>query len=123
MPEEPSAAETPRRSKRIYVLWGIALTLLVVTGVLCWTVVVPSYKVFKEVGELSGDYSHKSASTPRLAWVNPAAKPESLRTRGGEQGWQSLREPARPLQTSCPLWKMMVVGRRASEKPLRGNAQ
>jgi HEAT repeat protein len=54
MPEEPSAAvETPRRSKTVYVLWGIALALLVVTGVLCWTVVVPVWQVSRVLGTVT----------------------------------------------------------------------
>jgi HEAT repeat protein len=57
MPEEPSAAvETPRRSRTVYVLWGIALALLVLSGVLCWTVVVPVWQVRAVVldGSLNG---------------------------------------------------------------------
>jgi len=30
-----------KRSRKLYVYWGIALVLLLVTGVLCWTMVVP----------------------------------------------------------------------------------
>ncbi len=41
--EEPSHVEK-KRSHRIYVLWGVALTLLISTAVFCWAVVVPVWQ-------------------------------------------------------------------------------
>lgn len=38
------AVETPqqkRRSRRVYILWAVALTLLLTAGLLCWKMVVP----------------------------------------------------------------------------------
>ncbi len=35
----------PARSRRLYVLWGVSLTLLISTGLFCWLVVVPVWKV------------------------------------------------------------------------------
>ncbi len=40
-PESESAAAAKPRSKRIYVYWGIALSLLLTAGLVCWKVVVP----------------------------------------------------------------------------------
>jgi HEAT repeat protein len=37
--------ETKRRSKRLYIYWGIALTLLLALGLVCWLVVVPVCRV------------------------------------------------------------------------------
>jgi hypothetical protein len=39
------AAPVDRRSRKVYVLWGIALTLLVSTAIFCWLVVVPVWQV------------------------------------------------------------------------------
>jgi HEAT repeats len=40
------APEAPaKRSRRMYVLWAIALTLLASTGLFCWLVVVPVWRV------------------------------------------------------------------------------
>jgi hypothetical protein len=45
-PESPQAAATvDKKSRKVYVLWGIALTLLISTAVFCWLVVVPVMKV------------------------------------------------------------------------------
>jgi hypothetical protein len=33
--------EPAKRSKRLYILWGVALTLLLAAGAFCWLVVVP----------------------------------------------------------------------------------
>ena len=50
MTEQPGEhIPTPSRSKRIYVLWGVALALLLTGGLLCWKVVVPVWRVRTEV--------------------------------------------------------------------------
>ncbi len=41
------------RSARMYVLWAIALTLLLSTGALCWLVVVPVWQVRPHLAELA----------------------------------------------------------------------
>jgi hypothetical protein len=40
---------TTSRSRRIYVLWAIALTLLISTALFCWLVVVPVWQVRRAV--------------------------------------------------------------------------
>jgi PBS lyase HEAT-like repeat len=50
MPEEPALINPPR-SRRVYVLWTIALTLLISAGLLCWLVVVPVMQVRRELTE------------------------------------------------------------------------
>jgi hypothetical protein len=46
----PAASPTPRRSKRIYVLWAVALTLLLAAGAFCWLVVAPLMEAHASVG-------------------------------------------------------------------------
>jgi HEAT repeats len=46
--------EPPKRSKRFYILWGIALTLLISTALFCWLVVVPVIALRQEVREALG---------------------------------------------------------------------
>jgi HEAT repeats len=49
---EPSPGGPPvetKRSRRVYVYWGIALTLLATVGLVCWLVVVPVWRVRKVV--------------------------------------------------------------------------
>jgi HEAT repeats len=42
----PAASPEPtQRSKRLYILWAIALTLLISTALFCWLVVVPVWQV------------------------------------------------------------------------------
>jgi HEAT repeat protein len=55
--EEPSHVEK-KRSHRIYVLWGVALALLVSTAIFCWAVVVPVWQTRRallRVEEKGGD--------------------------------------------------------------------
>ncbi len=40
MTDAPPTEKKPR-SKRIYVMWGVALALLLTAGILCWAMVVP----------------------------------------------------------------------------------
>ncbi len=42
-----------KRSKRIYIYWGVALALLLSLGLFCWQVVVPVWRVRRLAGELS----------------------------------------------------------------------
>jgi len=45
-----------RRSRRVYILWGISLTLLVAAGLFCWLVVVPVMEVLKAVKPVGSVY-------------------------------------------------------------------
>ncbi len=47
--EKAIEAARPGRSKRIYVYWGMALTLLIALGLFCWLVVVPVGQVRSEL--------------------------------------------------------------------------
>ncbi len=40
----PAPSGPAKRSKRLYVYWGVALTLLLAAGLLCWKVVMPYFK-------------------------------------------------------------------------------
>ncbi len=48
------APSPERRSKRIYIYWGVALTLLVTVALVCWLVVVPVLDVRATVGRCRG---------------------------------------------------------------------
>jgi hypothetical protein len=51
---EPGAVEKPKpRSHRIYVLWGVALFLLLALGTFCWLVVVPVWQVRSQLAALA----------------------------------------------------------------------
>jgi len=51
--EHPPEAKKPG-SKRIYILWGVALTLLLAAGLFCWLVVMPILET-REVVRLFGN--------------------------------------------------------------------
>jgi HEAT repeats len=51
MPEEPALVNQPR-SRRLYILWAIALTLLLSLGLFCWLVVVPVWRVHAALQDL-----------------------------------------------------------------------
>ncbi len=55
MTEQPGEhISTTSRSKRIYILWGISLTLLLTGGLLCWKVVAPYLAVRGALSEVRG---------------------------------------------------------------------
>jgi len=43
-----------KRSKRLYVYWGIALTLLVTVGLVCWLIVAPVLRVHSAIRATQG---------------------------------------------------------------------
>jgi len=43
LPQEPKLVD--RRSRKVYVLWGVALALLLAAGLFCWLVVLPVLEV------------------------------------------------------------------------------
>jgi hypothetical protein len=49
------------RSRRMYILWAIALTLLISTGLFCWLVVVPVWRTRRVVMEYATDYADEIA--------------------------------------------------------------
>jgi HEAT repeat protein len=56
-PQSPAASPTPqRRSKRLYILWAVALTLLISTALFCWLVVVPVWQVRKALSRCHRQY-------------------------------------------------------------------
>ena len=50
-PQGGPAVDTKPRSKRIYIYWGIALTLLTTVGLFSWLVVVPVWEVHEAVDD------------------------------------------------------------------------
>jgi HEAT repeat len=77
-PNEAPSVETKRRSKRIYILWSIALTLLISTGLFCWLVVVPVWQV-RSVVVIS--YGQQPASPP--GYRTEISSREAIRRLGG----------------------------------------
>ena len=45
MPQEISPIPPRQRSRRMYIMWGVALALLLTVGIFCWLVVVPYLQV------------------------------------------------------------------------------
>jgi hypothetical protein len=58
--------DTKRLSKRIYIYWGVALTLLVTAGLACWFVVVPVMEVRAVVRDFAVGPGPASEYTTRL---------------------------------------------------------
>jgi hypothetical protein len=73
-PNPDSTAASPRRSKRLFVYWGIALTLLITGGLFCWLVVVPFLQIR---GVLKG----YSVST----WSDNPPAPAEIQSLGGRE--------------------------------------
>jgi len=96
MPEADSAP-TSSRSRRIYIYWGVAITLLLLLGLVCWKVVVPVWQtdaVLKEDGAIAvwgGWIINNSRNySPDRAQLYPAARQQAATNRamtrlGGRQ--------------------------------------
>jgi hypothetical protein len=67
----PVSQKPVKRSKRLYVLWSIALTLLLAAGAFCWLVVVPVWQVraamrdFKVIARDGPDPAHRAKEQAR----------------------------------------------------------
>jgi hypothetical protein len=48
-----SPQDPPKRSRRLYILWAVALTLLLAAGLFCWLVVVPVCRTRAELQRLT----------------------------------------------------------------------
>jgi hypothetical protein len=48
----PNQPQAKPRSRKIYILWAIALTLLLTLGAFCWLVVVPVWRVRSVLGSM-----------------------------------------------------------------------
>jgi len=71
-PSSQAAGTVDKRSRKVYVLWGVALTLLLTLGIFCWTVVVPVWRTCREVEECR----EENSSSPELkAGVNRLGGP------------------------------------------------
>jgi len=58
----PDQPQGKKRSRKIYVLWGVGLTLLLTAAAFCWAVVVPVWQVHR-----AADWDLIVASTPNSA--------------------------------------------------------
>jgi hypothetical protein len=98
------------RSKRLHILWAIALTLLLTLGAFCWLVVVPVWRVqaateaFLARGPGKSSISvTKNPGSPGQLFDNPLGPEDAAamvkNLGGGEQALRSLRT-----YISCPRW-------------------
>jgi len=63
----PAHSPAPaKRSKRLYILWGVALTLLLAAGAFCWAVVVPVWQVRSIVDECTGNQLSQAEGVAQL---------------------------------------------------------
>ncbi len=85
----PAPSPTPP-AKRIYVMWGVALALLLALGLLCWLVVVPVLA---------------TQSILRSAHDNRVTPEEAVRRLGGPQ------RAAQRLEAYLALSNHLVEGR------------
>jgi hypothetical protein len=114
--QEPSsqaaAAVETKRSRRVCIYWGIALTLLVTVGLLCWLVVVPVMEV---------DEALQGCDLPTLKGLHPPPQEvERLRT----QYQQAIKELGGPEQAERKLGLYMrlpdwALGRGKAEVGVR----
>jgi len=85
-PERTQAST--RRSKRLYLLWAIALTLLLAAGAFCWAVVVPVWRT-------RGELQRVAAETP----IQEGALAAAISRLGGREA--AVRRIAFYLKLPC----------------------
>jgi HEAT repeat protein len=84
-----AAAPVDKRSRNMYVLWAIALTLLLTAALFCWLVVVPVWRVQRVITEVGRQKLSRAEAVQRLGGPDASAGPlisylrlpESLRRR------------------------------------------
>jgi HEAT repeats len=57
-----TSSEPVKSSKRLYILWAVALTLLLAIGLFCWLVIVPVYRTGTVIGDSFGEVSQNPAT-------------------------------------------------------------
>jgi hypothetical protein len=70
-----------KRSKRLYLLWGIALTLLLTLGAFCWLVVVPVWRTRQVVSAYVGNEIDGKAAVEQLGGGSRASRAVQLYRR------------------------------------------
>ncbi len=97
MPGRPETPN-PRRSRRIYIYWGVALALLLTLGLFCWLVVVPVWQVQKAIGRLEAiaerearSFSSRRMSAPPYYWASQSN--DRLMALATEEGVKPLGGP------------------------------
>ena len=83
VPQEQSsqagrAVETPqqkRRSRRVLILWAVALTLLLTAGLVCWKVVVPMLRLRAVIQEVRRDKLNRAEAVKRLGGPEASVSP------------------------------------------------
>jgi HEAT repeats len=101
-----AAAHSPepaKRSKRMYVLWAVALGFLVTAGLVCWFVVVPHLQTRAVLAEVYNNRLSDTAAIERLG--GPVRTIERLKTylritgssaRCDGQGWRLMSHCGSP---------------------------
>jgi HEAT repeats len=100
----PSPSGPVKRSKRLYILWAIALTLLLTAGLFCWTVVVPVWSTHRVLSQCVNPsyppwYVPAAEGDPSYLGFTPIRPREAVKRLGGPQETASklvfyLRMPA-----------------------------
>jgi hypothetical protein len=73
-PQGGGGVDTKRRSKRMYVYWSGALTLLITVVLLCWLVVVPTWQVHRAVRECNSPPYAKQPAIKKLGGQEEAIR-------------------------------------------------
>ncbi len=140
----PAPSGPVKRSKRMYVYWGIALTLLIAVGLVCWLVVVPVWRVRDVVDRCElqsgpvGDYlvlddartsirdlGGSSQAAHRLEtyvalpdWLAPhKAKAVRMLSLCGKHGLRGLRNSLALKDEEARLWAAVELLRHGEDSP------
>jgi HEAT repeat protein len=83
-----AAAPVDRRSRKVYILWGIALTLLLSAALFCWLVVVPVWQVRNVIRS----YRHRISTLSGKTLPNTLA----LNSQGNQEATESVTQLGGP---------------------------
>jgi HEAT repeat protein len=107
-----------KRSKKLYVLWAIALTLLISTGLFCWLVVVPVWQVRRVVVQMDSASFTGDMAIAALGGESKAMRPLVMYSR--LPAWAVRdRETAVRLLSGCGKPAVPHLLRLLQEKSLR----
>ncbi len=97
-----TADQPTPRSRKLYVLWAIALTLLLTGGAFCWAVVVPVWRVHRVLRACVRDELSPEEAVEQLGGPHRAANGLNLCLRLPRVNVDSRREATRVLRECGP---------------------
>jgi len=80
-----------KRSRRLYILWGVALTLLISTAIFCWLVVVPVWRTDRVIRNFDFHADSEDEFVQQLGGPGEALRLLRLYTR--MPNWIATHEP------------------------------